>query len=83
VKIITDNALTAAVAQTVADIEAPPALANPAAHDRHRTARHPCMDNVEPRLSVTAGDIKWPEASTSAFRRRSANCSLSLAGWPA
>jgi len=61
VKIIADNALTAAAVQTVADIEADPHW-----QVRQLTINVPNgttpvrMHNVVPRMSGTPGDIKWP-----------------------
>jgi crotonobetainyl-CoA:carnitine CoA-transferase CaiB-like acyl-CoA transferase len=61
VRIIDDNALTAAPVQTVADIEADPHW-----QVRQLTIDVPNgevavrMHNVVPRLSDTPGDIKWP-----------------------
>ena len=61
IRIIEDNALTAAPVQTVADIEADPHW-----QVRQLTVDVPNgsaavrMHNVVPRLSDTPGDIKWP-----------------------
>ena len=61
IRIIDDNALTAAAVQTVADIEADPHW-----QIRQLTIDVPNgeapvrMHNVVPRLSDTPGDIKWP-----------------------